>query len=548
MRSWIIGALFFFVNGVAAQQLVQGKVIDSETGEPVPFASIGVMGTSKGTSSNSNGEFSILITDQATLEVTSLGYQSTRVRTIKEDMVVELRSIARELPTLVITTKKINPRKVVRKAFANKKNNYKQGPFSQEFFYRHYCMDNGVYGRLIEAYVDLYKPFGYQKVQTKAGEKESLRIKQLRRSMDNTDFSISHEPISVVSILNSDVIGYQQSSGTEHQSIFNNVSNLRNDLDDYSFENRGISYYNDLQVYEIAYNYKKDSVLLSSGGYLPLTRIEGIMYVTTEDYAIVKMEEVKNFENSTVTTTTYYRQYNDVYYPYHFIKEGLNIGTDNSSHSYHIELMSANINEGADNAFDGQIPDDEGLMDIPYDSMFWANNTNLKTTRLENEIIRDLGRGTSLNQQFYLYRKFQRNTHNGGEDGESKLKWFLDYSKGKKPNYIIIWNTDNYNQYLIELEWAKRLFSQMRGKLNVIFVSTDDDNMKWDNTVRQYNLNANGILNYRIGKDSELLNDIQQKKNAVFVLISKDGTVHTKNVRPPSDPELIRDIEQLTQL
>jgi hypothetical protein len=44
---------------VCAQQRLAGKVMDATTGQPVPYASIGVLGTTRGTTSNAEGEFEL---------------------------------------------------------------------------------------------------------------------------------------------------------------------------------------------------------------------------------------------------------------------------------------------------------------------------------------------------------------------------------------------------------------------------------------------------------------------------------------------------------
>jgi hypothetical protein len=44
---------------VCAQQRLAGKVVDATTGQPVPYASIGVLGTTRGTTSNAEGEFEL---------------------------------------------------------------------------------------------------------------------------------------------------------------------------------------------------------------------------------------------------------------------------------------------------------------------------------------------------------------------------------------------------------------------------------------------------------------------------------------------------------
>ncbi|MEJ7659251.1 MAG: carboxypeptidase-like regulatory domain-containing protein [Hymenobacter sp.] len=59
----------------AAQGLVTGKVLDRQTRQPVPYASVVVAGTSLGTTSNAEGEFGLRVAQlPAKLLAFSLGY------------------------------------------------------------------------------------------------------------------------------------------------------------------------------------------------------------------------------------------------------------------------------------------------------------------------------------------------------------------------------------------------------------------------------------------------------------------------------------------
>ncbi|MCH4822575.1 TonB-dependent receptor [Gramella lutea] len=73
----ILGILLCILSStLAAQNLkINGKVTDGE--RPVPFASISINGTNKGTSADINGEFSIQINDQSTtIHVQAIGYKT----------------------------------------------------------------------------------------------------------------------------------------------------------------------------------------------------------------------------------------------------------------------------------------------------------------------------------------------------------------------------------------------------------------------------------------------------------------------------------------
>lgn len=58
---------------------VTGTVTDAGTGEPVPFASIQIKGTLTGGSSDADGNYSILVADDAVLIFSSIGYQTQEI-------------------------------------------------------------------------------------------------------------------------------------------------------------------------------------------------------------------------------------------------------------------------------------------------------------------------------------------------------------------------------------------------------------------------------------------------------------------------------------
>jgi hypothetical protein len=79
MIRWVI--IFLAISsGAFCQQRIEGKVVDRETGKPVPFASVGIESLPRGTSSNIDGEFSLVVPDTFSIKVTCLGYKSVVVR------------------------------------------------------------------------------------------------------------------------------------------------------------------------------------------------------------------------------------------------------------------------------------------------------------------------------------------------------------------------------------------------------------------------------------------------------------------------------------
>ena len=540
MIKWSI-IFLLFCQAAVCQQLIEGKIVDAETGQPIPFASIGVVGTSKGTSSNLSGQFTLTITGSASLKITCVGYESKEINSTSNVLLIQLTPSTTQLSQVVIFNKPVNAEKIAYKAFANIRKNYSDKPFLQKFFYRHYCKDDSVYGRLIEAFVDVWKEKGYRSLQHKAGDDEQIRVTQIRRSLDNTKMAQGHEPISLKNILQADVVGYQTAQKSEHVSFYTDVSNLKTDFENYFFDFKGITTYDGEDVYQINYTYKKDSALTTSGRHLVLTEINGSLYITTHTNAIVKTEEVKKYGANHIRTSTYYRKYNDRYYPYHLVRDGAN---PHAAHSFHIDLTSVEIQTNSFEKFVGHEQGQEELLKIPYDSTFWNNNAILKTTPLELAIIRDLGKGNSLDKQFLEYQQYERNVADGGKNGIGKFNWFKDYSKEKKILYLFFWKGDCMS-YLVDVERLKQLHKKYRTEIAFVFLSFEDDESQWKQTVLKYNLTSDGIINYRIGQHSEIEKLYRIDELPSFVLIARNGDVFDNDAKHPSNPLLEEDFKLL---
>jgi thiol-disulfide isomerase/thioredoxin len=528
------------------QQLIEGRVVDKETGNPVPFASIGIVGTSKGTSSNLDGQFSLAVSGSFTLKVTCVGYQSMIVPSTEGIELIQLSPMATQLSEVVILSKTVNARRVVQKAFANIASNYDQQSFLQKFFYRHYCKDDAAYGRLIEAFVEVWKPRGYKPLRKAAGDREEIQVTQLRRSLDKTVAAQGHEPISVASVLQADIIGYQTAEKKAHLQFFEDVNNLRTDFENYIFSFDGITTYDGLEVYKINYRTRKDS-LLTTSGYIAAPEATGSLHITTDSYTIIRTEDVRHDGSNVINTSAYYRMYEGKYYPYHFIREGENYLADQSRHTFHIELISVETEHPSTQPFTGHKPGKEELSKIPYDSVFWNNNTILKTTPLEDEIIHDLGGGKSLNAQFLLYRQYEWSTMNGGAEGEVKFNWFKNDSKGKRILYLGFWKSDCDLACILELEQTKRLQKLYRNKIAVVMLSLEDEEARWQQLLSKYNLFADGVINYRIDPNSALVKSYKITSTPSFILISKDGDVFDFNAKRPNDPLLEEDLKFLLE-
>jgi hypothetical protein len=134
MRSYILFSLLFiavissFKTFSQATYTIKGKITDASTGDPIPFANIGVKGTLSGTTTNFDGIYQLTFTPPAdSVLVTYVGYES-KSKAIIPNQVEQTIDIQLLPGTLQLREVKIfageNPAyAILRKIVANKKRN-----------------------------------------------------------------------------------------------------------------------------------------------------------------------------------------------------------------------------------------------------------------------------------------------------------------------------------------------------------------------------------------------------------------------------------------
>ena len=529
MKYFHILSLLFLALPALSQVKLEALLIDQETKRPVPYASIGVIGSAKGTSSNINGQFTLTIDLHDKVKISCIGYNSIEL-TSPFPEVIYLQPSVTQLEEIIVTNKKMNAGRIVQKALASVKDNCLQTSFNQTFFYRHYCKDNDTYGRLIEASVEVFKENGYKPRRTKPGQQEGIRVNQLRRSVDKTVYAMGHVPIAINSILESDINAYRHVLPTNRVDFFSDVSNLSSDFNAYTFSFIGITKLDGEEVYVLDFQFKQDSVVTTQGiKYLPSQK--GSLYITTKQYAFVKTDFIKYWEADTTQTTTYYKKYNNFYFPYHIIRNGKSIARDGSSHNFHIEFVSTEIETKNTRFFDSKEPSKYELIQIPYDSLFWSSQNFLKATPLENKIVADLGGGKSLQEQFSTYRASQIDYINQGKLGDEGYRWFTE-SNSKLPKFVLFWRS----ACLSCIEDIKTLYQQKyNDNLIVLTVSVDRDSAAWRKVLNTFNWKSNSSLRHLwISNESELIKELNVQELPKFVWYDKQGRVVLRNASKPN--------------
>ena len=142
---------------------IRGKVVDSETGSPLVFATVAVMETNVAIVTNIDGEFTLKIGDSEVsknLEITYLGYKNkvVPISVMRNDgfkNVIELE--AAPIPIKEIVVRPLNPEDIVGKAIDRIGKNYENVPNLMTAFYRETIRKNRTYVSIGEAVVEIFK-------------------------------------------------------------------------------------------------------------------------------------------------------------------------------------------------------------------------------------------------------------------------------------------------------------------------------------------------------------------------------------------------------
>jgi CarboxypepD_reg-like domain len=164
MRYFIFLLLTFVVAFAASAQnlTISARIVDKETREPLPFASIGIKGKPIGTISNLNGEFDFHFPQQYRNEmfvISMLGYQNYEVPAWTlidtKDSEIALSKSTTILNTVVISDS-LQGGDILRIALTRIEQNYPDNPFLLEGFYRDLKKVGGTYVSLLEAAIKIY--------------------------------------------------------------------------------------------------------------------------------------------------------------------------------------------------------------------------------------------------------------------------------------------------------------------------------------------------------------------------------------------------------
>lgn len=140
---------------------ITGKVFDINTGEALSFVNLGIAGKYKGTTTNAEGIFNMMLSPQNfsdTLQISYIGYHSAKIpisEIVGHAQFIALQQNAISLQEIIIRS--TDPLALVKGALANFDENYLQIPANFTSFYRESVQKNKNYMIYIESILDVYK-------------------------------------------------------------------------------------------------------------------------------------------------------------------------------------------------------------------------------------------------------------------------------------------------------------------------------------------------------------------------------------------------------
>ncbi|MEW7291775.1 carboxypeptidase-like regulatory domain-containing protein [Aquimarina sp. 2304DJ70-9] len=211
LLSIITVLIFSLVSNAQNYITISGKVIDQETKEPLPFASIYIKNNATGTTSNKDGTFIFHVSTHLSKEpviISMIGYKSIEIPanqfTINQTIYLQ-QSIA-QLDNVILTSgKPLSAKKIVKKAYKAIDTNYPKEPYILEGFIRDLQNEDGQYVELLECAVKFYYK-DYKDYNSPKVELQEVRQSYIAKKHSwNEDFERKN---SIVDLIEDDFIRY----------------------------------------------------------------------------------------------------------------------------------------------------------------------------------------------------------------------------------------------------------------------------------------------------------------------------------------------------
>lgn len=278
-------AAFFSFSGIAQEigtvvNTVKGKVINTETNEPVSYTNIGIEGTLHGTASNEEGIFEIKITEELAdknIYFSAVGFKNKimPVNSLfdKEFNIVKIESQSYGIKDIDIAAQNMVLIRILRMASENTPYNFIQGPFNLVGTYTNEkTVDTTITKQSAE--VLIYDGSGYAN-PSKQDAFQSLKYSFTSAESD-ADYRFSTGTTNLDELLELDWV--RTASSVLNPALTN----------EYSLKLLDEPKINGQEFWVISFQQKKPT--LAGSGDFYATGFEGEITIKKEDYSVLKIE------------------------------------------------------------------------------------------------------------------------------------------------------------------------------------------------------------------------------------------------------------------
>ena len=386
---------------------ISGKITDGESKEPLPFASIGIVNTSLGTISNTQGEFDFHIPasySTGSLVINMLGYEEfTRPVSsfnLEESNPIILTKSTTMLDEVVIVDS-LTGGDIFRIALAKIEENYPMTEYSMLGFYRDIKKVNGEYISLLEAALDIYDK-DYSEPRNPLKLRERVGLKEVRKSLNYEfsfrkyfdQFNLLEELLLENNIkyrsFTTEPIFYDNLRREEASNVGANPVHVITLTGDMGYLLKVYIDMDNYGIHRLDYEY--------GDGSMPLEEINRSGKRTER-----MMRQEKSIEFN-VYQGRYYLKYMKVRSTYEWINNKNN-ELEAETELFQELLINAINNLNPEFITTGYKMKRYGLQyqDMPYNKAFWDNYNVIKDTPLDLEIVKDLEKYGDLDSQFENY-------------------------------------------------------------------------------------------------------------------------------------------------
>ncbi len=398
--------LLLFETSIFAQTIFKSKVVDAESGEGIPYASVFFENQNKGTATNIEGEFVLEIPNfPQNIVISHISYEK-KIITIKntESLTIKLTLSPQMLNEVAISGDSDYAKKLVANAYEKAKKERKNTQYGKVFYRQK--TKNG------EEYNELQEVFYEAKFSTKGVEAwkiSNARYGKVEGTLDDPMFQFTN-----FSYLGGGFRFFSDGKKLDKKALALPIGKISHEYYEYELKtwirqgDREIAIISFFPKKGRGYEVGKGELYIDTKNYW-IYRVKAIYFLGSEGVNTAKNVKV---ENQTLTFDVYGKlnQQGNWLIDRYQVETSMDFINAATGTRKNAEIQSTLFFYEYDNTLKSngfkdltlKTKDLEKIRKIPYDSVFWKNNPIIKRTPLEEKILKDFESKKLIGNMFDL--------------------------------------------------------------------------------------------------------------------------------------------------